>query len=99
EENEEEDDEDIEDEEEDEDEDDEDEEDDEEDEDEEEEEHDKKKSKKSPLKRQQPHSKVTKGKGKNKCPYGHEFGVDNDSYDDCDNCEVWEKCLEASESE
>ena len=73
--------------------------DDDEDEDEEEEEYDKKKSKKSPLKRQQPHSKVTKGKGKNKCPYGHEFGVDNDSYDDCDNCEVWEKCLEASESE
>jgi hypothetical protein len=73
--------------------------DDEEDEDEEEEEHDKKKSKKSPPKRQQPHSKVTKGKGKNKCPYGHEFGVDNDSYDDCDSCEVWEKCLEASENE
>lgn len=64
----------------------------------EEEEHDKKKSKKSPPKRQQSHSKVTKGKGKNKCPYGHEFGVDNDSYDDCDNCEVWEKCLEVSES-
>ena len=74
-------------------------EDDEEDEDEEEEEHNEKKSKKSSLKRQQPHSKVTKGKGKNKCPYGHEFGVDNDSYDDCDNCEVWEKCLEASENE
>lgn len=66
---------------------------------EEEEEHDKKKSKKSPPKRRQPHSKVTKGKGKNKCPYGHEFGVDNDSYDDCDNCEVWEKCLEASDHE
>jgi len=74
-------------------------EDDEEDEDEEEEEHNEKKSKKSSLKRQQPHSKVTKGKGKNKCPYGHEFGVDNDSYDDCDSCEVWEKCLEASENE
>ena len=68
---------------------------------EEEEEYDKKKSQKSPPKRQQPQqkpSKVTKGK-ENKCPYGHEFGVDNDSYDDCDNCEVWEKCLEASESE
>lgn len=101
EEDEDEDDEDIDEEEEDEEEDEEeeDEEDDEEDEDEEEEEHDKKKSKKSPLKRQQPHSKVTEGKGKNKCPYGHEFGVDNDSYDDCDNCEVWEKCLEASDSE
>ena len=78
--------------------DDDDEEDDEEDEDEEEE-RDEKKSKKSPLKRQHPHSKVTKGKGRNKCPYGHEFGVDNNSYDDCVSCEVWEKCLEASENE
>ena len=68
---------------------------------EEEEEYDKKKSQKSPPKRQQPQqkpSKVTKGK-ENKCPHGHEFGADNDSYDDCDNCKVWEKCLEASESE
>lgn len=65
----------------------------------EEEEYGKKKSKKSPLKRQQPHSKVAKGKGKNKCPYGHEFGVDNDNYDDCDDCEVWEKCLEAWDNE
>jgi len=72
------------------------EEDDEEDEDideDDEEEDDKKKAKKSPPKRQKPKAKA---KAK-KCPYGHEFGVDNDSYDDCDNCEVWEKCLEASE--
>jgi hypothetical protein len=65
------------------------------DEDEDEEEDNKKKAKKSPPKRQKPKATV---KAK-KCPYGHEFGVDNDSYDDCDNCEVWEKCLEASESE
>jgi len=75
----------------------------EEDDDEDEDEEDnKKKAKKSPPKRQQPQqkpSKVTKGKGKNKCPYGHEFGVDNDSYDDCGGCKVWEKCLEASEEE
>jgi len=76
-------------------EDDDEEEDDEEDEDEEEEEHDKKKSKKSPPKRQKPKA-TAKAK---KCPYGHEFGVDNDSYDDCHNCGVWEKCLEASEGE
>jgi hypothetical protein len=65
------------------------------DEDEDEEEDNKKKAKKSPPKRQKPKA-TAKAK---KCPYGHEFGVDNDSYDDCDNCEVWEKCLEASESE
>ena len=92
-------DEDYEDDEEDEEEDDEDKDEEDEEDEEEEEEHDKKKSKKSPPKRRQPHSKVTKGKGKNKCPYGHEFGVDNDSYDDCNNCEVWEKCLEASDRE
>ncbi len=66
-----------------------------EDEEDDEEEDDKKKAKKSPPKRQKPKA-TTKAK---KCPFGHEFGVDNDSYDDCDNCEVWEKCLEASESE
>ncbi len=66
-----------------------------EDEDEDEEEDNKKKAKKSSPKRQKPKA-TAKAK---KCPYGHDFGVDNDSYDDCDNCEVWEKCLEASESE
>jgi len=65
------------------------------DDDEDEEEYDKKKAKSSPKRR----TTEQKSKGKNSCPYGHEFGVDNDSYDDCDNCEVWEKCLEASESE
>ena len=66
-----------------------------EDEDEDEEEDNKKKAKKSSLKRQKPKA-TAKSK---KCPYDHEFGVDNDSYDDCDDCEVWEKCLEASEGE
>ena len=66
-----------------------------EDDEEDEEEDDKKKAKPSPKRR----TTEQKSKGKNSCPYGHEFGVDNDSYDDCDNCEVWEKCLEASESE
>ena len=66
-----------------------------EDEDEDEEEDNKKKAKKSSLKRQKPKA-TAKSK---KCPYGHEFGVDNDSYDDCDNCEVWEKCLEAWDHE
>ena len=74
----------------------EDEEDDDEDVDEDEDEEDnKKKAKKSPPKRQKPKA-MAKAK---RCPHGHEFGVDSDSYDDCDNCEVWEKCLEASEGE
>ena len=66
------------------------------DEDEDEDEEDnKKKAKKSPPKRQKPKA-MAKAK---RCPHGHEFGVDNDSYDDCDNCEVWGKCLEAWDSE
>jgi len=32
------------------------------------------------------------------CPYGHEFGTDNDQHKDCDDCEVWEKCRTASKS-
>lgn len=26
------------------------------------------------------------------CPYGHGFGVDCDSYDDCDKCKLWKDC-------
>ena len=28
-----------------------------------------------------------------KCPFGHCFGKDDDKYDDCDNCDVWDKCV------
>lgn len=27
------------------------------------------------------------------CPFGHCFGKDDDKYDDCDNCDVWDKCV------
>jgi len=30
---------------------------------------------------------------KEKCPYGYEFG-DADNHDECDSCEIWEKCIE-----
>ena len=33
----------------------------------------------------------------NQCPYGHVFGKDVQEYDDCDNCEVWDDCMEASD--
>ena len=32
---------------------------------------------------------------KNRCPYGHRFGIDIDEYDDCDNCELWDECADA----
>ena len=27
------------------------------------------------------------------CPFGHCFGKDDDKYDDCDDCDVWDKCV------
>ena len=30
-----------------------------------------------------------------KCPFGHKFGVDVDGFDDCDNCDCWDKCTKA----
>jgi len=39
-----------------------------------------------------------KKKTANKCPYGHVFGKDCDEYpDDCDECDLWDECIEASE--
>ena len=28
-----------------------------------------------------------------KCPFGHKFGNDTDNFDDCDDCDVWDKCI------
>ena len=35
--------------------------------------------------------------GKEKCPHGHRFGVDTDTFDDCDKCEIWDDCIEQKE--
>jgi len=34
---------------------------------------------------------------KDKCPYGHVFGVDTDKYNDCDKCNLWDECIDAKE--
>ncbi len=34
----------------------------------------------------------------NKCPYGHKFGTDCEKYDECDDCDLWEECLEEKEA-
>ena len=36
---------------------------------------------------------------KNKCPFGHRFGIDCEAFDDCDACELWEDCSETLEDE
>jgi len=34
--------------------------------------------------------------GKGKCPFGHEFGKDNDAYPkDCKKCDMWDECFDA----
>jgi hypothetical protein len=42
-------------------------------------------------------SKTTSKMGKNKCPNKHEFGVDTDKFDECDDCTLWDKCIETKE--
>lgn len=32
------------------------------------------------------------------CPYGHEFGVDTNDEDDCDDCENWSECQKAKDA-
>lgn len=31
-----------------------------------------------------------------KCPFGHVFGKDCENFDDCDDCDCWDKCVKAS---
>ena len=48
---------------------------------------------------QKPAKKAEKEEGEKpsgKCPYGHKFGKDCDQHDDCDDCEKWDKCVNAS---
>ncbi|NLM00821.1 MAG: hypothetical protein GX220_05140 [Treponema sp.] len=35
----------------------------------------------------------SKSKSKSKCPFGHKFGDDVDEYSDCDECDIWDKCV------
>ncbi|KKK55205.1 hypothetical protein LCGC14_3076910, partial [marine sediment metagenome] len=38
------------------------------------------------------------GKSKDDCPSGFRFGVDTDDNDECDDCPVWEACIDAKEA-
>ncbi len=56
-----------------------------------------------------PPSKLIKETGKTKpkpkpkeevdgeCPFGHTFGTDCEEYEDCDNCDEWDACMDAKE--
>ena len=41
--------------------------------------------------------KSTKTDSKDKCPSGHRFGTDCEKFDECDDCDLWEDCIDASE--
>ena len=40
-------------------------------------------------------SHKTEPEDKEKCPYGHVFGKDTERFDDCDNCKLFDDCLDA----
>jgi hypothetical protein len=73
----------------------------EEEEEEEEEEEDEEEEEKAPPKtrktekRAEKNQKVKSGK-KDDCPYGHVFGKDVDDHEECDACDQWEACMDAS---
>ncbi len=58
--------------------------------DEEEEEEEKESKKKKGLDK-----KSSKKEKDTPCPHGYKFGKDCDTEDDCDDCEIWERCSEA----
>jgi len=35
--------------------------------------------------------------GEGECPHGYRFGQDHEEYDECDDCDKWKACLDASE--
>ena len=71
--------------------------DDDDDEEEEEEEESKKKSKSKKAGNKPTGSKKKKGKSKNKCPAGGEFGVDTNEFDECQDCDLWTDCEDANQ--
>ena len=40
-------------------------------------------------------NRVPDGDSKEKCPYGHVFGKDTERFDNCDNCKLFDDCLDA----
>lgn len=37
-------------------------------------------------------------KKKSKCPYGHRYGKDTDSFPDCNKCKKWDDCVDEKEN-
>jgi len=39
-------------------------------------------------------TRTAKQAGADLCPFKHEYGVDCEKYDECDRCDMWDKCIE-----
>lgn len=50
--------------------------------------------KEKPKPKRQTKKEEDSGGEENPCPHGHEYGMDAETKKDCDNCDVWEECLE-----
>ncbi len=48
---------------------------------------------KKPVKKVEDDEPESPKKSCGKCSFGHSFGKDDDKYDDCDECDVWDKCV------
>lgn len=46
----------------------------------------------------EPQKKSKVNSKQDECPHDHEFGVDTEEYDECDDCKLWEHCIEAKEA-
>lgn len=54
------------------------------------------------IKEEEPQEKPKRTRGettteKDRCPYGHKFGVDTDKFNDCDKCDIWDACIDEKE--
>lgn len=47
---------------------------------------------------EKPRRRKPAAKKTGKCPFGHEFGVDTDGFEDCDRCKVWDDCKDEKDA-
>jgi len=69
----------------------------EEDEPEEEEEEEEEEEDEEPTPKKKAASKKPAGGKKDRCPFGHRFGIDTEKFDECDDCTLWDACADQKE--
>lgn len=55
------------------------------------------KSEETTRSRRSPEPAEEKTKEKDRCPYGHRFGIDTEKFNDCDICNIWKACIDEKE--